>query len=593
MKEKIKKVLLLLFCLVFAALYATGCLSGASDLLLTGNNNQTQDADDTDDNIDSKLNELKDKRVNAPVVLSHRSGEEIYGSGDRELIFIKGQADKGNTIEVYVNGVMKLGNIAVNDDGDFETPSGVEITEGKNVIELAAANSSGNKSDPTKFNIFLIVPPEVEYSIYEDSGSLTEITDFYYSTQSNPTVYIRGSHLPNSQVSIQINDRVVGEVESSEEGIFELEDVTLKSGDNEIAVWAVTEDGYINVPVFKDVMVYKDLSVPYPSSLSGYQQGNANYLSWNDSIDSNFDSYKLVRVEDPCINPEYPDNDVIATFSNINTNSYVDDDIEEGKSYYYTLWTLDKAGRVVSSNVVAIPKPVYSIAIEGISPFGDTAVIGRREWFYQYYEITNTGNVTIDLQPMMAWLKLSPNPEEDMEISPLWEVHIWNPNEPGQYYYSNEDVKTTYIADWVGGTVIEKKTTYETEDLTVIRVVTETKTTKKVEGITVNLKRLMMVTTETTVTKYYNTTGKVRSDPEETTDTSTEIVEPEEVGTAIEGLEPGEKIKIGIKIQNVSADVNEKITVHFNFAPVDCDGYFFIDEIVSTGDIVVTSSGRN
>lgn len=53
------------------------------------------------------------------------------------------------------------------------------------------------------------------------------------------------------------------------------------------------------------------------------------------------------------------------------------------------------------------------------------------------------------------------------------------------------------------------------------------------------------------------------------------------------------KIKIGIKIQNISAANNEEITVHFNFAPVDCDGHFFIDEIVSTGDIYCKSSGRN
>ena len=53
------------------------------------------------------------------------------------------------------------------------------------------------------------------------------------------------------------------------------------------------------------------------------------------------------------------------------------------------------------------------------------------------------------------------------------------------------------------------------------------------------------------------------------------------------------RIKIVIKIQNIAAYVDDKITVHFNFAPVDCDGHFFIDEIVSTGNITVTSSGRN
>ena len=76
-------------------------------------------------------------------------------------------------------------------------------------------------------------------------------------------------------------------------------------------------------------------------------------------------------------------------------------------------------------------------------------------------------------------------------------------------------------------------------------------------------------------------------------DTTTEIVEPEKIGSLIEDLEPGEKIKIGVKIQNISAANNEEIIVHFNFAPVDCDGHFFIDEIISTGDVYCKSSGRN
>ena len=58
-------------------------------------------------------------------------------------------------------------------------------------------------------------------------------------------------------------------------------------------------------------------------------------------------------------------------------------------------------------------------------------------------------------------------------------------------------------------------------------------------------------------------------------------------------MEPGEKIKIGVKIQNISAANNEEIIVHFHFAPVDCEGHFFIDEVVSTGDIYCKSSGRN
>ena len=105
------------------------------------------------------------------------------------------------------------------------------------------------------------------------------------------------------------------------------------------------------------------------------------------------------------------------------------------------------------------------------------------------------------------------------------------------------------------------------------------------------MKRIMTTTEETTITETDLTTGI--DTVTTTSDTNTEIVSPEKVGSAIEGLEPGEKIKIAIVIENVSAGWNEKITVHFHFAPIDCDSYFFVDEIVSTGDITVISTGRN
>ena len=589
MIKRIKTILVLLFCLVITLSYAAGCHSDRSDLLQGSSENQAEDVKGSDDSIDARLTELKNKIVSPPVVVSHKSGEEIYSSGDRELIFIKGRADKGNTIEIYVNGILKQSDIIVDNDGVFETLKGIEIVKGKNAIELVAINPSGDKSNPTKFNLFLIVPPKVEYSVYENYENLVEIKDIYYSTEINPLVYIYGRHLPASQISIQVNDKIVSETECNDQGIFAFDGVMLKPGNNEIAIWAITNDGFISAPEFKNLLVSEDVSVPFPSDLSGYKQGNANYLSWSSSVDTEFCSYKLVRVEDPCINPDLED-DVIETFSNISASSYIDNDIVEGRSYYYTLYTLDKAGKAASSNVVAIPKPVYSIVIEKVSPFV-SSTIGRREWFYQYYEITNTGNVTVDLQPMMAWIKLDPEPEKDMEISPLWEVHIWNPN-VDQYYYSDEAICATHIADWVnirGSTEEEEEITYSTDGLT--KIVTVTETTKKTEKGEVNLKRIMTETTETTITETDLSTGVETVTT--TTDTSTRIVEPEKIGSLIVGLKPGEKVKIVIKIQNIAAYANDKITVHFNFAPVDCGGYFFIDEIVSTGDVIVTSSGRN
>ncbi|MCJ7666012.1 MAG: hypothetical protein MUO59_04670, partial [Actinobacteria bacterium] len=182
-------------------------------------------------------------------------------------------------------------------------------------------------------------------------------------------------------------------------------------------------------------------------------------------------------------------------------------------------------------------------------------------------------------------------PDPDMEIAPLWEVHIWEPD-TGLYYYSNEDIDETYISDWwnlKGYTTTEEVTTLSADGLT--RTVTVTESAKRTEDNEVNLKRIMTTTTVTTVTVTTLATGA--STVTTTTATTTEIVGPERIGTLIEGLDPGEKIKIGVKIQNISAANNEEIVVHFHFAPVDCDGHFYIDEEVSTLDIYCKSSDRN
>ena len=590
MIKKIKIILILLLCLALILIYASSCFLDDAVPVQENGNPQNSNAEGSGISIYSSLNDLKNQIVSPPVVISHKSGEVIYGSGERELIFIEGYADSGNTIEVYLNGILEPGIAVVDNNGNFETLNGVVINEGKNTIELVSISPSGKESNPTEFDLYLNVPRKVEYKIFENSENLKEIGDTYYSTEINPEVYIRGDHLPSSRVSILVNDKIVGEVVSNDQGIFELDGIMLKPGNNEIAVWAITGDGFTSAPVFMNLIVTTDLSVPMPSDLTGYKQGNANYLRWGVSADTDFDSYKLVRVEDPCINPEYPENDVIATFNNINTISYIDSEIVSGKSYFYTLWTMDKAGRVVSSNVVAIPKPVYSIEFIKV-PSSISNTIARREWFYQAYELTNTSNVTIDIQPIMLWLKLIPNPDEEMEIAPLWEVHIWDPAD-GEYYYSNEDIYSTYISDWRnfdGTTQTETTTTFSEDGLT--KTVVETRTSKKTRDGGVNFKRIMTTTMNTTITVTDLTTNV--STVTTTTDTATEIVEPEKIGSVIEGLKPGERIIIEVKVQNIAAENGEKIIVHFHFAPVDCDGRFYIDEIKSTLDIEVIGESRN
>ncbi len=609
MMKKIKILILVSLTILLGFFYTVGCFPGGSGLFLDSSL-QSTDADtvvsaetdtsgEQEGNIDSRLINLKEGLVSAPVVLSHISGEQIFGSGDKEMVFLKGTAEAGNTVEVYVNGTLEQGDIIVDNSGKFEALDGIEIIEGKNIIELIAIDPSGRKSNPTKFNLSLNVPQKVEYSIYNNPTDLEKIEGIYYTDENKPKIYLKGVYIPGSNMYIQANDRIVGEAVSGENGSFAMEDIALNTGDNEIAVWAVTPDDYISAPVFNSITVFKDIIAPYPSNLTGYQSGGANYISWEASIDDNFDTYKIVRVEDPCVNPEYPDDKVIATITDQNSKSYVDDDLEDGRSYYYTVWTLDKAGHAVSSNVLALPKPVFTVSISKVEAFTDYSV-NRREWFYQYYEITNTGNVTLDLQPIMGWVELNPEPDADMEITPLWEVHLWNPDNPGVYYYSDEEIYETYVSDWInteGTTEVEEDAVYSDTDNDGVndrKVVTVTETEKKTEKNDVNLRRIMTVYTVTTVTGYDITTSPATETGETVTyDISTEVVEPERVGTLIENLRPGEKIKLGVKIQNVSAANNEEITVHFNFAPVDCDGHFFIDEMISTGDVYCKSSGRN
>jgi len=603
MMNKIKIIILIIFAVLLGLFYTVGCLpEGLSlfpdDPVQSNSDIEISDEDnlqeEQESDIDSRLISLKDGLVSAPVILSHVSGEQIFGSGDKEMVFLKGLAEAGNTIKIYVNSILEKNDIIVDSSGKFETINGIEIIEGKNIIELIAISPSGRKSNSTKFNLLLNVPQKVEYSLYNNPTDLEKIESIYYTEVNKPQVYLEGTYIPGSNMYIQANDRIIGEAVSDESGFFMMENIKLDTGDNEIAVWAITPDDYISAPVFNSIMVFKDIIAPYPSNLTGYQNGGANYIEWVASIDDNFNTYKIVRVEDPCINPEYPDDDTIATITDQDFTSYIDEDLEDGRSYYYTIWTLDRAGHAVSSNVLALPKPVYTISISKVEAFTDYSV-GRREWFYQYYEITNTGNVTLDIQPIMVWVKLNPEPDEKMEITPLWEIHLWDPDNPGVYYYSDEAVYGTHLSDWAStsdNTIVEEEEEIDYDNS--IKTITVTETTKKTENNDVNLKRIMTVYTVVTITKYDITTSPHTKTSETVTyDTTTEVVEPEKVGSLIEDLQPGEKIKLGIKIQNISAANNEEITVHFHFAPVDCDGHFFTDEIISTGDVYCKSSGRS
>ncbi len=548
-----------------------------------------------------RLLDLLEGVVSPPVITSHRQNEQVDGQTEHQLIFIEGYSEPDNRLEVKVNGIVKADSIKAQRDGFFKTADGVEIVAGKNRIQVSAISPSGEKSRPTVFEVFLNVPQRVEFTIYDDAQNLKEIFEIYFLKEGDPLVYITGRYESAAEIFVQVNDRVVQEGATDAAGSFAFDDIRLRKGENEIAVWGKTQEQKISQPVYAHVLVTRDTVSPNPSSLKGYSDDFGNHITWTTSVDPNFYSYKLVRVQDPCLNPQYPDHDVIASFSERETGSFTDEDIKEGRSYYYTLWTLDKAGNAISSNVLALPSPVYAIHMERMPPFEDHTV-GRRQWYYQYFRISNTGNVTVDLQPIMVWIKLSPEPREQ-DLFPLWETHIWDADS-GQYYYSNERIEDTIIPDyWAIDAITQEGEIYEyvvdendqdegndqdeedhetvDEQEREVRQVRDivTRKTHRREG-----KRVMETTTRTVDVE----TGEVLA--VETTQT---LVEPERIGSLIQGLEPGHSVEVAVKIQNITAAAGDQITVHFHFAPVDCSGYFFTDEEVSTQDITVISTGRN
>jgi len=146
MVKNIKILLQFILALALMVLYITGCMPDVPGLFsaeLSGDKDigeevslikSTSDGDVED--LDSRLNDLKEGLVSSPVILSHVSGQKIFGSGDKEVIYLYGLAEKGNEIEVYVNGLLEQVGIVVDENGKFETVSGIEIIKGKNIIEL-------------------------------------------------------------------------------------------------------------------------------------------------------------------------------------------------------------------------------------------------------------------------------------------------------------------------------------------------------------------------------------------------------------------------------------------------------------------------
>ena len=588
--EKKYKAILVFFIMTFLTLTLSSCSFG--DNGNTGEESFTGQSisDETTSSFDltGALNTLKEKLVNPPMITSHKPYQEFTSVNGKELVIIRGKSDIDTSIGLKVNGLTSDKKYAVDSNGDFEIKDGVEIVEGSNTVEIYAVRADGEKSEPTKLTFLLTTKKDLVFSVYGNISNLIEISGQFYSREFKPLVYIRGIALPGVDVYLKVNDKILGQTIASDTGLFSFENVLLSHGVNTVSVWYVSGDGSPSAKEDKVITVFKDAVSPNPSSLTGYVGSGGNHLGWAQSMDAGFIAYKIVRVEDPVENPHYPDDNVIATITNKNNTSYTDTDIIPGKAYFYTLWTLDNAGNLISSNVLPLPAPKYLISMKKLPSLQDN-VLARREWYYEYFEITNTGNVPVNIQPILVWFLLEPDSDEEMALNPLWDVYIWDPD-TGNYYYENDLViKQSFISDWIGQITSDRSETVNISPDGLIKT-TIVKEVYKIAEETVGNRRVK-INTVTTETNENLLTGEIET-LEPTSVFSLVAVTPREIGNVIEGLQPGEKIKLAVKISNVAADNGDKIVVHFHFAPTDSSGAYFTDDIVSTHDIFITSSGK-
>lgn len=588
MKLVDKRLLIFLIILFVMTLVLTGCFQFAPGKTENIQKDKGKTTIIDNFNIGKELENIAKKTINPPVITSHKSYEEFTSETDKKLIIISGESEPGTKIEIKANGRLLSNTYQADSQGRFEIKDGIELIEGQNAISIYAVNPSGNKSEPTKLVFILNVIKTLDFKIFEDPQNLKEIDQYYYTSAFEPVVFISGKGIPETEIYLKINEKIVATKKSDSGGYFSFTEAHLERGENIITLWSLSKKQEPGAPVTKKLIAINDQVSPRPVSLSGYITKDGNFLTWEKSTDESFLSYKIVRVDEPCLNPQYPADDVIDTITDSSITSYTDKNVISGKAYFYTLWIIDKAGNLSSSNILALPAPKYQISLEKMNELqGDK--ISRRQWYTQYFEITNTGNVPVNIQPVFDFIILEPESVEEMALNPLWSVYIWQPD-TGVNYYSNEDIKATKIADWInvrGTRTVNESESYNDDKTIKTRVITTTiRQTQEKDG-----KRLVTVTVITRTIQINTATGAIISDTSSSVSTES-IAEPEKAGTVIQGIEPGQKIKVAVKIVNVAADNGDKITVHFHFAPADCQGYFFTEDMVSTGDIQITSTGK-
>ncbi len=74
-------------------------------------------------------------------------------------------------------------------------------------------------------------------------------------------------------------------------------------------------------------------------------------LQWQQNYDQDFKEYQLHRSESPNVDLSQP---AVATIGFPQTVEYVDNNLKDGKTYYYRLYTFDRGGQATASREVAV-----------------------------------------------------------------------------------------------------------------------------------------------------------------------------------------------------------------------------------------------
>jgi len=175
---------------------------------------------------------------------------------------------------------------------------------------------------------------------------------------------------------------------------------------------------------------------------------------WKQNNEQDFDHYKLVRSEAPGVNL---DGEIIAEISKRQQVNCVDNDVTEGRTYYYRLFTFDKGGLSAGSREVSVKveakEIVATINLQASSSTWSTASLKWNQYNgndFDYYRIyrSSTPGVSLSSQLVKSVFDRQTTQLEDNDLKEnttyYYKVFVFNTD--GANKPSNES-KTTTLAN--------------------------------------------------------------------------------------------------------------------------------------------------